>query len=115
MFSLPFVLNSRRPAFAGLPVIQPSVSRGSSFEQNYPRERGQAALGFARGTDGKSIGVCTALLTKFVSRNWAVRAIISMILASVQPAWRTASNSSSETLPAVSIKRFANVIADLRF
>ena len=66
------------------------------------------------GTAGKLIGVRSALLMNLVSSNCVVNAMISMMFASEQPAFGAAQNSSSETLPAVSIGGLANMIAAWR-
>ena len=88
-----------------------------------PSDRGRRLRGPPRSshaafdglTCGKSIGVCTALFMKFVSRNCAVKAIISTTFASVHPAVLTAANSSSETLPRRSISALAKAMAACRF
>ena len=75
-------------------------------------KKGHHALGCLRGNDlGTSIGVCSALFMRFVSRNCAVSAVISTMLASVHPA----SYGASDTPPRVSMRAFANAIAACRF
>jgi hypothetical protein len=74
---------------------------------------GHRALGCLRGTDLRKIDrrACTALFMRFVSRNCAVSAIISTMLASVHPA----SYWASDTPPRASMRVFANATAACRF